>query len=1189
MYICAYIYVYIQEQREIDALSSPDHAAAERGGKLGVGGDADVEGADTEKRGARGGWVENESGGGGDGVESRSIDRGQVEKLRYFCKALLPTAANALISVVVRYCTISHLRRLQHLAREPRAEAGTGGENGKAGRDASADISADVSVDICAGWRLWLVVLGGGSLDLHSAIFSNSSPRDLLLVVEDTLCTIIQQTMHPDEEDAPDVQANTAESGPSEQAVDAQRQTLMEALVRDLLWVLETFTLVSCDAFAGVKELAASFLALVLAGNGLEAHEHRTLVGLFVAHEGVRTFWSLLKLSPSSARIQVLGLRALIRLAILSRDKQDTQEAICRAMRECSEGIVLHTLERIKACNGTSAVYSIGEETAVLCRALQLLRKIAPPLEVCEYLCRPVSGKSAIKSSPGVDARAWYMQLLGAVRAHAGDVNVQLAACALFCDVMPHLHSVAARMIDGGEGDDVWAEWGRSGSGGEEERASVGLMMVMDLALRALDAHAHESDMQALGMRLLCVILETDSSDDTYFALIDASPTSGSELLVRSLRQHPAAGRTVQQCLLASVMMCECNEDAVQVLLSHGLLAALTRILDKTDHVNSLLDKSEDQDVTAAEEADATEDLEQTEDAVVGEECEEGEDAEEADVLSAILGDQGSCADEWTEGCSESQVLEVASDLLLHITDHICELMPEHESPTVNEEIPSGVAEQGRSVMELAVRVMSRASSLHHSSCTACVCQVIADLLPLSEEAELFHRSIGICIPASPASAHKKHPNTGNTGNMSCPTTGFPVQSNKGLATNGAATSCAAHVCEALKVWKACLRDSDQHALADTPGADTDTSRRAPPHDQQQGPGRTGAEEALVAICSLLLDIISKSASRALGVGVEFMDQWNLVYELLDLLIVLRHDHAPAFSPAAVATLNGERGESEGGGGERGDGGGRGWIMSTKGRQIQECVMQALFLLFRSGSTSRQAALEAGALEGMIATMLDDVQSSRQGGKGGGTNVRRAVTRWAGECKLISDLLRGGDLDSDRLSHSSHFSLSSSISFRSQAASAEEKQVGQQAVRAGMVQLVALLLHNCLFQGSEGGAAGGKEGPSACGGAEKAENVGGGAVGRAEAWDMDRLQFVLLLFKMLQRLLLLCPSETVEAMAASKAVKLIEHFTSLNDSLGTGEGDGDSEGSHALAKALVRVSRLAHKCLAFHDNYVMGC
>jgi len=919
------------------------------------------------------------------------------------------------------------------------------------------------------------------------------------------------------------------------------------------LWVLETFTLVSCDAFAGVKELAASFLALVLAGNGLEAHDHRTLVGLFVAHEGVRTFWSLLKLSPSSARIQVLGLRALIRLAILSRDKQDTQEAICRAMGESSEGIVLHTLERIKACNGTAAVYSMGEETAVLCRALQLLRKIAPPLEVCEYLCRPASGKSAHKASPGVDARVWYVQLLGAVRAHAGDVNVQLAACALFCDIVPHLHSIAARMTDGGEGDNEWEELGRSGSGGEEERASVGLMMVMDLALRALDAHAHVRDMQAWGMRLLCVILETDGSDDTYFALIDASPTSGPELLVRSLRQHPAAGRTVLQCLLASVKMCECNEDSVQVLLSHGLLAALTGILDKTDYVASLLDKSEDPDVTATEEADSTEDLEQTADAVVGEEGEEGEDAEEADVLSAILGDQGSGADEWTEGCSESQVLEVASDLLSHITDHICELMPEDESPTENEEIPSEVAEQGRSVMELAVRVMSRASSLHHSSCTACMCHVIADLLPLSEEAELFHRSIGICTPDAPATG----------------------------------ASCAAHVCEALKVWKACLRDSDQHASADMPGADTDTSQRAPPHDQPKGPGRTRAEEALVAICSLLLDIVSKSASRALGVGVELMDQRNLVHELLDLLLVLRHDHAPVFSPAAVDTLNGGRGESEAGGGERGDGRGRGWIMSTEGRQIQEFVMQALLLLFRSGSTSRQVALEAGALEVMIATMLADVQSSRQGG-GGGTNVRSAVTRWAGECKLISDLLRGGDLDSDRLSLSSHFSMSSSISFRSQAASAEEKQVGLQAVRAGMVQLVAILLHNCLFQKSEGGAGGGKEGPGACGVAEKAANVRGGAAGRGEAWDMDRVQFVLLLFKMLQRLLVLCASETVEAMAASKAAKLIEHFTSLNDSLGTDSGDGDSEGAHALAKAVVRMSRLAQKCLAFHDNYVMG-
>jgi hypothetical protein len=139
-----------------------------------------------------------------------------------------------------------------------------------------------------------------------------------------------------------------------------------------------------------------------------------------------------------------------------------------------------------------------------------------------------------------------------------------------------------------------------------------------------------------------------------------------------------------------------------------------------------------------------------------------------------------------------------------------------------------------------------------------------------------------------------------------------------------------------------------------------------------------------------------------------------------------------------------------------------------------------------------------------------------------------------------------------------------------------------------MVQLVAILLHNCLFQKSEGGAGGGKEGPGACGVAEKAANVRGGAAGRGEAWDMDRVQFVLLLFKMLQRLLVLCASETVEAMAASKAAKLIEHFTSLNDSLGTDSGDGDSEGAHALAKAVVRMSRLAQKCLAFHDNYVMG-
>ena len=63
----------------------------------------------------------------------------------------------------------------------------------------------------------------------------------------------------------------------------------------------------------------------------------------------------------------------------------------------------------------------------------------------------------------------------------------------------------------------------------------------------------------------------------------------------------------------------------------------------------------------------------------------------------------------------------------------------------------------------------------------------------------------------------------------------------------------------------------------------------------------------------------------------------------------------------------------------------------------------------------------------------------------------------------------------------------------------------------------------------------------------------------------------------------------VQAMAENKVVntdKLITRFKSLNDVLGpNGAAGGDKEDSRALTKALMRVSRLAQKCLAYFDSF----
>jgi len=182
--------------------------------------------------------------------------------------------------------------------------------------------------------------------------------------------------------------------------------------------------------------------------------------------------------------------------------------------------------------------------------------------------------------------------------------------------------------------------------------------------------------------------------------------------------------------------------------------------------------------------------------------------------------------------------MALAMDLLADIADLICELLPEAESSGDRARSSPGViaegdgehgsssraVEDGRSVLELSVRVMSRASVLRQSACTASACEVIADLLPLYKESELYHRAIGICIAAASDSTREEEAD---------------AQSGDGAPTNRGATGpcCAARVCEAVRLWKGCLRDGTNAdipgTIADKSAADTSVPNHlsnAPPH-----------------------------------------------------------------------------------------------------------------------------------------------------------------------------------------------------------------------------------------------------------------------------------------------------------------------------------------------------------------------
>ena len=154
-------------------------------------------------------------------------------------------------------------------------------------------------------------------------------------------------------------------------------------------------------------------------------------------------------------------------------------------------------------------------------------------------------------------------------------------------------------------------------------------------------------------------------------------------------------------------------------------------------------------------------------------------------------------------------------DLFADICDHICALLPEGEGPSDgfrgsaavvaqgDEERGSSsssssrrrAAERGRSVLELTVRAMSRASCLRNSACTVSACEVVADLLPLYEESELYNRAIGVRIAASCESTLDEDAD---------------AQARDGAHTNRGTPgpSCAARVCEAVRLWKGFLRDA---------------------------------------------------------------------------------------------------------------------------------------------------------------------------------------------------------------------------------------------------------------------------------------------------------------------------------------------------------------------------------------------
>jgi len=605
-----------RDSLDTDTMSaSSSTASAEDGGGSGHGGGGDKGAHEAQMRAGWRGKEEDER------IRSRSPsgDRSSRGKARRLCSALLPAAANALAPVVLRYCTIAHLRRLQQLAHhEPRPEVVCGGQRpGAAQHSIAAASAASVSSEAMevAEWRLWLVVFGVQSLEEYSTYPSPArSLRDQLLAVsedksivekvDDALCAIMQQSLLTEYGQnsllAPAMWDHAAGDAAPDKETARDRLELMKAMIRDLLWILDTFTMVTTDVFAGVKELAAAFLALVLAGNGLSAYEHCTLLSAFATYKGIRIFASLFETSPSSAHMQVLVLKALKRLAILAQDTQlvcaaqapadsqqsafcastrslvEAQRAVEVAMGEHRELVVTVLLERIKECSNDAApASSMTEEATVLDRALQLLANIAPPLEVCRYLCRPVSsGHSTHAGAVAVrDDRAWYMQLLGAVRAHQGDANVQLAACGLFCKVVPHLNAVTA--ADGGGGKTSELD---TGSGGEEARASVGMMMIMDQALRALDAHARSSDIQAWGMRLVRVILEADKTYAfrlSVFVCACVSLSTGVPVCVGVCVCVPRAYPGVKRGVTVPLYVCDCACPSVSVCVCVCLCVSL--------------------------------------------------------------------------------------------------------------------------------------------------------------------------------------------------------------------------------------------------------------------------------------------------------------------------------------------------------------------------------------------------------------------------------------------------------------------------------------------------------------------------------------------------------------------------------------------------------------------------------------